>query len=53
MTIKEMSNEQLFRYYICAKKELKTMQSTIRQYEDELNKRFDNQELVERKEENE
>ena len=46
MSIKEMSNEQLFRYYICAKKELKTMQGTIRQYEDELNKRFDNQELV-------
>ena len=51
MEIKEMSNEQLIRYYVCTKRELKTMQSTIKQYEDELNKRFDNGTLAERKEE--
>lgn len=50
MTIPEMSNEQLVRYYICTKRELKNIQSTIKQQEDELNKRFDNGKLVEEKE---
>lgn len=51
MTISEMTNEQLMRYYVCAKRELKNMQSTIKQYEDELNKRFDTGKLKERESE--
>ena len=46
-----MSNEQLMRYYVCTKKQMKDLQFTLKQYEDELNKRFDNGFLVERKEE--
>ena len=48
MTIKEMNNEQLMRNYIGTKRELKTLQSIIKQIEDELNKRFDNGKLVEK-----
>ena len=51
MEIKEMSNDYLMRLLICEKREIKTHQSTIKQIEDELNKRFDNGTLVERKEE--
>ena len=50
MTIKEMSNEQLMRYYICTKRELKTLQSTLKQQEDELNRRFDNGTLIQERE---
>lgn len=46
MTYKEMDNEMLMRYYICSKRELKTLQSTIKQQEEELNKRFDTGELI-------
>lgn len=48
MTIKEMNNEQLMRNYICTKREMKTLQSTIKQIEDELNKRFDMGNLIEK-----
>lgn len=41
MNFKEMSNEHLMRCYICSKRELKTLQSTIKQEEEELNSRFD------------
>lgn len=51
MEIREMSNEYLMRCLICEKREIKTHQSTIKQIEDELNRRFDNGTLVERKEE--
>lgn len=47
MTFKEMSNEQLIRHYIFSKRELKHIQSVIKEEEEELNKRFDNQTLVE------
>jgi len=50
VTIKEMSNEQLMRYYICTKRELKTLQSTLKQQEDELNRRFDNGTLIQERE---
>ena len=48
MEIKDMSNEYLMRLLIG---EIKIHQSTVKQIEDELNKRFDNGTLVERKEE--
>lgn len=51
MEIKELSNDYLMRLLICEKREIKTHQSTIKQIEDELNKRFDNGTLVEGKEE--
>ena len=51
MEIKEMSNEYLMRFLLVEKRQIKTHQSTIKQIEDELNKRFDNGTLVERKEE--
>ncbi len=51
MTINEMTNEQLMRYYICTKRQLKDLQLTVKQYEDELNRRFDNGDLIDRKEE--
>ncbi len=51
MKISEMSNEHLMRTLLCEKREIKTHQSTIKQIEDELNKRFDNGTLVEGKEE--
>lgn len=41
MTINEMSNEYLMRLYVCTKRELKNTQSTLKQIEDELSKRFD------------
>ena len=50
MTIKEMSNEYLMRFYICTKREMKTILSTIKQIEEELDKRFDTQKLIEKKE---
>lgn len=46
-----MTNEQLIRTLICEKREIKTHQSTIKQIEDELNKRFDEGILVERRKE--
>ena len=51
MTIKEMSNEYLMRLYICTKRELKTTQSTLKQIEEELDKRFDAQKLTEKESE--
>ena len=51
MEIKEMSNEKLMRLLLCEKREIKTHQSTVKQIEDELNKRFDNGTLIEGKEE--
>ena len=51
MEIREMTNEQLIRTLICEKREIKTHQSTTKQIEDELNKRFDEGILVEGKEE--
>ncbi len=50
MEIKDMSNEYLMRLLIGEKREIKIHQSTVKQIEDELNKRFDNGTLVERKE---
>lgn len=41
MTINEMDNLYLVRLYIQQKRELKTISSTIKQIEDELNSRFD------------
>lgn len=46
MEIKEMDNETLMRNYICTKRQMKTIQSEIKQYETELDNRFDNQKLV-------
>ncbi len=40
MTISEMSNERLMKEYIGTKHELKTLQSTLKQIEDEMEKRF-------------
>ena len=51
MTIKEMSNEYLMRFYIATKRELKTTQSTLKQIEEELDKRFDAQKLIEKESE--
>lgn len=42
MEIKDMSNETLLRYYICTKRQLKTLQSEIKQMETELDNRYDN-----------
>lgn len=51
MIIKEMSNEHLMRFYICTKRELKTTQSTLKQIEEELDKRFDTQKLIDKESE--
>lgn len=49
MNYKEMNNEDLMRYYICAKRELKNKQSEIYQIEQELNDRYDKGILVKEK----
>lgn len=51
MKINEMTNSQLYRNLIGEKRELKTHQSTIKQIEEELERRFDNGTLIEGKEE--
>lgn len=48
MTVKEMSNERLMREYVVAKRQAKTLQSTIKQIEEELNERFDKNKLAEK-----
>ena len=47
-----MSNEYLMRFLIVEKRQIKTHQSTIKQIEEELNKRFDSGTLAEEEEEN-
>ncbi len=42
MEFKDMSNETLLRHYICAKRQLKTLQSQVKQIETELDNRYDN-----------
>lgn len=42
MKISEMDNETLFRYYICAERELKNKQSEIKQIKEELDNRYNN-----------
>ena len=44
-----MSNESLMRGYVLEKR-LKNQMSVVKQYEEEIEKRFDNGTLVERKE---
>lgn len=45
-----MSNESLMRGYVLEKRILKNQMSVVKQYEEEIEKRFDNGTLVERKE---
>lgn len=51
MTIKEMDNAYLVRFYISKKRELKTLQSTIKQIEAELDERFDKGKIINTEEE--
>lgn len=51
MDIKDMSNAQLQRHRICAERELKTIQSTIKQLKDEEEKRYDDGKLSDKSEE--
>ncbi len=46
-----MSNERLMRGYVVEKRKLKKQMSTVKQFEEEIEKRFDNGTLVEGKEE--
>lgn len=50
MTFKEMDNETLIRYQINYKRQLKTMQSTIKQIENELEERYDRGSLINKEE---
>lgn len=47
MEIKEMDNNTLIRHLVLVEREIKTKQSEQKQLKDELNRRFDNQELGE------
>lgn len=51
MEIKDMNNAQLQRYRICTERQIKNLQSTLKQIKDEEEKRFDNGTLIDPKEE--
>lgn len=50
MEINEMSNTELQRHRICTEREMKILQSTIKQIKEEEEKRFDNGTLIDEKE---
>ena len=50
MTFKEMDNETLMRYHINYKRQIKTIQSSIKQIENELEERYDKGILINKEE---